>query len=119
MKIYLAGPMRGIPEFNYLAFNAAAEKLRAAGHEVFSPAEYDLRTYGKNIANSAGCAETAAKEHGFNLREALAADLDWICREADAVHLLPGWENSKGARLEHSIGVALKLDIHPVWWWTT
>jgi len=38
--------------------------------------------------------------------------------QADGLAMLPGWENSKGARLEHNIGVALKLDIHPVWWWT-
>lgn len=29
--IYIAGPMRGLPDFNRAAFNAAAERLAAKG----------------------------------------------------------------------------------------
>lgn len=38
-KIYLAGPMSGLPDLNYPAFHAAAAKLRAMGHVVLNPAE--------------------------------------------------------------------------------
>lgn len=113
MKIYVAGPMRGIPEFNFPAFNAAAAALRAEGHEVFNPAEKDNERHGVDISkgNVAGCEDQAAAEHGFNLREALALDLDFICRQADAVALLPGWQNSKGARAELATALALGLSI--------
>lgn len=113
MKIYVAGPMRGIPEFNFPAFNAATEKLRAEGHTVFNPAEKDNERHGTDISkgNTAGCEETAAKEHGFNLREALGIDLAYICAEADAIALLPGWENSKGAKAERATAEALGLEI--------
>lgn len=109
MRIYVAGPMRGIPEFNFPAFHAATAKLRADGHHVFNPAERDNERHGKDISkgNMAGCEKAAAKEHGFSLREALAEDCDFICREADAIALLPGWENSKGAKAELALSEAL------------
>lgn len=113
MKIYVAGPMRGIPEFNFPAFHAAAALLRSQGHEVFSPAEADNERHGKDISkgNISGDETVAAKEHGFNLREALGHDLAYICTHADAVALLPGWENSKGANAERAAAVALGLEI--------
>lgn len=113
MKVYVAGPMRGIPHFNFPAFHAAAAKLRAAGHEVFNPAERDCERHGTDISvgNATGCEATAVKEHGFDLRTALHEDLRFICLEADAIALLPGWERSKGATAEHATAVALGLRI--------
>ena len=110
MKIYLAGPMTGIPHFNYPAFNAAAAALRAAGHTVFNPAEHDIEMFGKDISNPSGDAEQAAAEHGFDRRAALKADLAWICDNAEAIALLPGWENSSGARAEFALASALGLE---------
>lgn len=110
MKAYVAGPMTGIPEFNFPAFNAAAAKLRAEGYEVFNPAERDIERHGGidiSKGNATGSQEHAAKEHGFSLRDALADDTWWICKEADTIAMLPGWENSKGARAEHALAVAL------------
>ena len=115
MKIYLAGPMRGIPEFNFPAFNSAAKALREQGHEVFNPAERDIERHGGvdiSKGNAAGCEATATAQHGFNLREALCDDLTFICKEADAIALLPGWENSKGASAELATAYALGLEIH-------
>jgi hypothetical protein len=113
MKVYLAGPMRGIPEFNFPAFNAATLRLRSAGHEVFNPAERDNQRHGVDISkgNTAGCEDIAAKEHGFDLRVALGEDLAFICAHAEAIALLPGWENSKGARAEHATAIALGLKV--------
>lgn len=109
MKIYLAGPMRGVPEFNFPTFHSMAAKLRAQGHEVFSPAERDIAHHGVDISkdNASGDETLAAQQHGFSLRDALADDCEFICRHADAIALLPGWERSKGAKAERALAIAL------------
>ena len=109
MRVYLAGPMTNIPHSNYPAFNAAAAKLRAEGCEVFNPAEHDIATYGKDISNPDGDADKATADHGFDRRAALKADLSWICDNAEAIALLPGWERSSGARAERALAEALGL----------
>lgn len=112
MKIYVAGPMRGIPEFNFPAFHAAAASLRARGHDVFNPAERDIDTHGDiSKGNLTGDNDQAARDHGFDLRAALGDDLAFICAQADAVALLPGWENSKGAVAERATALALGLKV--------
>lgn len=112
MKIYVAGPMRGISEFNFPAFHTAAAALRLQGHFVFSPAERDIDKCGDiSKGNLTGDNAKAEADHGFNLREALKDDMVFICLEADAIALLPGWENSKGAQAERATAIALGLEI--------
>ena len=48
VTVYIAGPMTGIPEFNYPLFNATAKALRATGVEVRNPAENDGGSAGKS-----------------------------------------------------------------------
>jgi hypothetical protein len=114
MKIYLAGPMQGIPEFNFPAFNAMAHGLRQSGNEVFNPAERDIERHGGvdiSKGNTAGSLDHAVTEHKFSLRDALRDDCTYICDHAEAIVLLPGWENSKGAQAEHRLAVALGLEL--------
>jgi len=82
MKLYLAGPMRGYPEFNHPAFHAAAAELRASGHAVFNPAEH-AESLGINTTGMTG--DPSHEElAGYSLRELIAADLAWICANAEA-----------------------------------
>lgn len=114
MKIYLAGKMTNVPYFNFPAFNAAAYTLRRQGHEVFNPAERDIERHGGvdiSANNSAGSRELAVREHGFSIREALADDCEYLCKEADAIAMLPGWETGRGSRAEWHLALALGLKI--------
>jgi hypothetical protein len=112
VKVYLAGPMRGIAEFNFPAFHDATRKLRAAGYEVFSPAEHDVNN-GLNVTGMKGD-NAELGPSGFDLRAALAADLDYICRVADAVVVLPGWARSKGAIAEVATARAIGIPWLPL-----
>ena len=103
MRIYLAGPMSGMPDLNFPAFERARNKLRAEGHEVFCPAEHAQQTEAVISAelNSA---------QAFR-RRVLAIDFAWICANAEAIALLPQWERSTGATAERATGIALGLVI--------
>lgn len=117
MKLYLAGPMTGIKDFNFPAFDAAAAELRAAGHEVFSPAENDRDNGYDGVSEKGDPAEAAAA--GFDLRETLKQDLSWICDHAEGIAVLPGWGKSKGARSEVALANALGLQIGEPHEWIT
>jgi hypothetical protein len=95
--VYLAGPMRGHPNFNFPAFRAAREWLRDRGINVNCPAENDEQN-GLDFTGMAGTdAELAAI--GFDLEEAFARGVE-AALKADCVVVLPGWETSEGSRLE-------------------
>lgn len=89
--LYVCGPMTGLPEFNYPAFNAAAAALRAMGYDVVNPAENCLPI------------EAPWADH---LRLAIAKLV--MC---DAVATLPGVEHSRGAQLEIHIAKQLGMRI--------
>lgn len=94
MKVYVAGPMTGIPEFNYPAFHAAAAQLRAAGFEVLNPAELNPDT---------------GRAWEYYMRRDLAALV-----ACEAVAVLPNWYESRGARLEVNVAAALSMPVLPV-----
>jgi sulfur relay (sulfurtransferase) complex TusBCD TusD component (DsrE family) len=83
--------MTGIPEFNYQAFNKKAAELRALGHHVENPAENQ---------------EPQCRSWLGYMRMAIVQLVS-----CDAVVMLRGWENSRGARIEHQLASSLGLEI--------
>lgn len=126
-KIYIAGPMTGIPQFNFPMFDTFRDLYKKMDYEVFSPADHDRALLGrpmdwlpydqhqednwKRWSKNAVHDRTGQTELP-SLREMLGADLQWICSEATHIAMTPGWEKSNGARAEHATAVALGLTIH-------
>lgn len=101
MKIYLAGPMRGLPDWNFPAFDAAEARWRAAGHQPFSPAQIDrIMRYGPEEG-----------EDPAHLRHMIQLDIACIMC-ADAIALLPDWEQSRGAAVELALAQFLGLKVY-------
>jgi hypothetical protein len=92
MKAYLAGPMSGLPDNNFPAFREAAEQLRFNGWTIINPVELD---------EDEGLAETAQLGDP-EYKDALARDLRQLM-DVDAIVLMPGYQNSKGAQTELSL----------------
>ena len=89
MRVYLSGPMTGIPDNNFPAFHAWAARLRAQGFDVVSPAELPE-------------AETWEMCLRKDMRE---------LPTCDAIALMPGWERSKGAHLELHVAHRLGMEV--------
>jgi Domain of unknown function (DUF4406) len=101
VKVYIAGPMRGIAEWNYPAFDEAEARWRAAGHIAFSPARTDRALgYDSNTGISDG-----------HLRHVILADIVALFH-ADAIALLPGWEHSSGVAVELALAQFLGLPVY-------
>jgi len=90
VKVYLAGPMRGIPDHNKAAFAQAAERWRLAGHTVFNP---------------------ASLKPGLTRRDYMIQDIKNLLK-SEAVVVLRGWEDSEGASLEVAIAQCLDIPIY-------
>lgn len=107
-RVYVAGPMTGIPQFNFPAFEVAAARLRAQGFEVRSPAELDdPATRAAALASPDGAPGSGAT-NGETWGDFLARDVKLIADEGiEAIRVLPGWQRSRGARLETFIARGL------------
>lgn len=116
MRLYIAGPMTGIKEFNYPEFLRAEEKLAAVGFQVFSPHRIDelfpiacghseIRLGIRQLARVEGCEDCASRNWQWYMRKAVV-----MLAGCDNMALLPRWQISRGAKVEHDLGVAIGMN---------
>lgn len=97
MKLYIAGPMSGLPEYNRPAFFEAEQQLTEAGFEVINPA--------RNVLPGAEDMNEYQVWLGY-----MRLSLPQIA-ECDGIAKLDGWENSKGAKIEVNLALSLGLPV--------
>lgn len=92
MKIYISGPISGIPEDRVREVFAQAEKqIEAFGHEPVNPLNNGLD------------ASATWEEH-------MARDV-YMLLGCDAIYLLKNWGNSQGARIEANIATERGMEV--------
>lgn len=101
-KWYLCGPMSGIPQFNIPEFNKVAWALREQEFDIVSPAELDEPEFQQDcLASVDGKLPPGGKTWG----DFLSRDVKLVADTVDGIILLPGWLDSRGARLEAFVGL--------------
>ena len=88
-RYYISGPMTGIADYNRPAFMAASKELARLGLDHFNPATHGL-------------------PDGLEWSDYLRFDIRHLT-DCTHIYMLPGWEQSKGARLEHRVARELGL----------
>jgi hypothetical protein len=102
--------MRGKREFNFPTFFALENWLiHQENWHTRNPARHDLGL-GFNPAGMEGSVDEL-DDAGFDLRAAMAWDVNTIASDCDALVLLPGWRESRGAKAEYALAKALDLDV--------
>lgn len=103
---YVCGPMTGKPRFNYPLFDIVTAHLRLNNDEVVSPTELDsVEMQAVARASLDGAPTQMAVQTGETWGDVLARDVRLIEKEIGHFALLPGWERSRGARLEVFVGL--------------
>lgn len=108
---YVCGPMTRIPRFNYPLFDLVTAWLRLKFENVISPTELDSEVM-QDLARASldGAADKMQLDSGETWGDVLARDVRLIEKQIGHFALLPGWERSRGARLEVFVGLLVGVE---------
>ena len=105
-RCYIAGPIAGVPDFRK-RFAAAVPAVEALGYEVVNPCDIAPADHdngcppGYDPGDASGHTSSACF---------MRADLR-VLLDCDAIFMLPGWRESRGATVEHAVAVACGIPV--------
>jgi len=97
MRIYISGPISGMPDLNQPAFLVASLSLLDRGHRALNPFQNGLP------------GSSPWSDH-------MRADIRMLM-DSDAVAMLPGWENSRGAKIERQLALDVGIPVKTLAEW--
>jgi hypothetical protein len=98
LRVYVSGPMTGLPLLNVPAFMAAGLQLACEGLMPINPAALDH------------------SHHDGSWAAHMRVDITHLMT-CDAVAMLLGWQDSKGARVERDLALTLGMDVRELADW--
>lgn len=108
MKVYIAGPMTGRPNFGFPVFDAMAVDLRERGYDVVSPAELDDPEFRARVMAPGVTGKEPALLGAWG--DCLARDVKLITDGGiEGIVLMYDWHKSRGAKLEAYVGLLNNL----------
>lgn len=99
IRVYISGPMRGVPHYNFPAFDKARDSLRAFGYDAVSPSDLDRKLYGFDAMELPDDFDWLSNPLPVSSEDVLGTDVR-VVKTCHAVLRLPGWGQSAGARRE-------------------
>jgi hypothetical protein len=90
-RCYISGPMSGLPEMNFPAFNERATILRGEGWDVVNPVDIN-------------------PDPEADWYDCIVADIQAM-KGCTAIYMLTGWESSPGANIERWVAIKHKMQI--------
>jgi hypothetical protein len=90
-RVYVAGKVTGLPKEQVKTkFNQITNKLHSLGYQVVKP--------------------VAITDEAPNWDDAMRNDIKKML-ECDELHMLPDWQESRGAQLERDIAIRLGMNV--------
>ena len=113
MKIYIAGPITGMPNHNEQAFADAERRLRENGEDPVNPFTIANRlstVYGEIQKSFDALYSNPYSKESELARRMIDMDIKELSK-CDAIYLLPGWRKSKGTlnELQHARKLGLAV----------
>lgn len=106
-KVFISGPMTGLPAYNFPKFNLVAQQLRDKGYDVVNPVD---------ICKKYSVEKVTSDQKVF---DQMIQDQLHALAQCDMIYFLEGWEHSVGAQREYKYAriYGLKFRYENCSWW--